>query len=315
MVGEGIVTFGVRLVSDLRYSKSATWIGEAWRTLPVTCSTGGAKSMSPLALWKCAVRPPRASTPSSCSRKSIWKYVLRYSPSVTPCRPASSCMRTTSRIARSSNARSSCFEISPFLCRSRAASSSGGLRKLPTWSARNGGLLRTLMAFLLIHGSDAGVLEVLDLVEFDVVELAVDHLALADVDVLHDVARGGIDGHRSPRTRPGHALHCLDDLLAVGRATGLLQRFVDEMHAVVASNGHEVGPHTAVGLHERVDVCLVLGRVVRRRVVLRSDHPERGRADRFEDVVVQHVAGSDQADAGILETAFGELLEHCRSLS
>ena len=50
MVGEGMVTFGVRVVAALRKLKSATWIGRTWRTLPVTCNTGGAKSTSPLAL-------------------------------------------------------------------------------------------------------------------------------------------------------------------------------------------------------------------------------------------------------------------------
>src|SRR5207248_8829077 len=97
------------------------------------------------------------------------------------------------------------------------ASSSGGRRKLPTWSARNGGWVRKLIVC-----SHSGILEVLDLVELDVVRLAVDQLALADVDVLHDVARRGVDRHRPARTRPRHAFHRLDQLLAVGRASRLL---------------------------------------------------------------------------------------------
>ena len=47
MVGDGIVTLAVPLVTDFRNSKSARWIGWAWRTLSVTCITGGAKSTLP----------------------------------------------------------------------------------------------------------------------------------------------------------------------------------------------------------------------------------------------------------------------------
>jgi hypothetical protein len=73
IVGDGIVTFGTRWVAALRNSKSASWIGFAWRTFPVTFSTGGAKSTSPAALWNLTWMPPEVSMPSSCSRKSMWK--------------------------------------------------------------------------------------------------------------------------------------------------------------------------------------------------------------------------------------------------
>src|SRR5258708_3043274 len=65
----------------------------------------------------------------------------RNSPAVIPCRPASSCMRTARKIDASSMVRNSGADISPFLNRSRASNSSGGRSRLPTWSARNGGLL------------------------------------------------------------------------------------------------------------------------------------------------------------------------------
>jgi len=42
IVGDGIVTLAVRPVTDFRNWKSRNWIGRAWRTLPVTCITGGA---------------------------------------------------------------------------------------------------------------------------------------------------------------------------------------------------------------------------------------------------------------------------------
>ncbi|MND01092.1 hypothetical protein D3C83_199350 [compost metagenome] len=49
MVGEGMVTFGVRPVQDLRKLKSPVWIGFACLSFCVTCITGGAKSTSPAA--------------------------------------------------------------------------------------------------------------------------------------------------------------------------------------------------------------------------------------------------------------------------
>ena len=60
------------------------------------------------------------------------------------CSPASSCLRTTSRIDSSSIARSSPASISPFAKSSRAWSSRAGRSRLPTWSARNGGFVRDI---------------------------------------------------------------------------------------------------------------------------------------------------------------------------
>src|SRR3982074_1651761 len=66
----------------------------------------------------------------------------------------------------------------------------------------------------------AGILDRLKGLEFDVVELAVDLLDLADVDVLHDVAGFRIDRDRPSRTFPLHPLHGLDQAIAVGLAAG-----------------------------------------------------------------------------------------------
>src|ERR1700761_8959989 len=51
----------------------------------------------------------------------------------------------------------------------------------------------------------AGILDGIELREFDVVKLAVDLLDLADVDVLHDVTRLGVDRDRPARAFPLHA--------------------------------------------------------------------------------------------------------------
>src|SRR5882672_6498866 len=85
----------------------------------------------------------------------------------------------------------------------------------------------------------AGILHRLEGGEFDVVELAVDFLDLADVDVLHDVAGFRIDRDRAARALPLHALHRLDQRIAVGLAAGLLQRLVDQAYAVIAADRHE----------------------------------------------------------------------------
>src|SRR6202790_4608768 len=87
----------------------------------------------------------------------------------------------------------------------------------------------------------AGVLDGLKSLELDVVEFAVDLLDLADVDVLHDVAGLRVDRDRPPRAFPFHALHGLDQRIAVGVAAGLFQRLIDQMNAVIAAHRHEAG--------------------------------------------------------------------------
>src|SRR5438094_782888 len=70
--------------------------------------------------------------------KSMCQEPRRNSPSVATVRPTSSCIRTASRIASSSRARSSATSIVPCAYSSRARFSSGGRSRLPTCSARAG---------------------------------------------------------------------------------------------------------------------------------------------------------------------------------
>src|SRR5918994_663774 len=72
--------------------------------------------------------------------KSMCQEARRNSPSVTVRSPTSSCIFTTSRIASSSTARSSPSSSLPSACAARASSSRCGRSRLPTWSARNGGV-------------------------------------------------------------------------------------------------------------------------------------------------------------------------------
>ena len=51
MLGDGIVSFGVRPVADLRKLKSSPKMQRSSLSLPVTRSAAGVKSMSPFSLW------------------------------------------------------------------------------------------------------------------------------------------------------------------------------------------------------------------------------------------------------------------------
>src|SRR5918992_1785323 len=77
--------------------------------------------------------------------KSMCQDARRNSPSVADWSPTSLCIRTTSLIASSSTARSRSAESCPVAKPSRASRSSGGRSRLPTWSARNGGLSRGML--------------------------------------------------------------------------------------------------------------------------------------------------------------------------
>src|SRR4051794_1235816 len=74
--------------------------------------------------------------------KSMCHDARRNSPSVADWRPTSSCIRTSSAMASSSTARNSSGPRRPAANSSRASSSFRGRRRLPTWSARNGGCTR-----------------------------------------------------------------------------------------------------------------------------------------------------------------------------
>ena len=69
----------------------------------------------------------------------------RNSPSVMLCRPTSCWNLTISAMALSSTLRSCAAVISPRAFCSRASSRNFGRRKLPTWSARNGGVVRAVI--------------------------------------------------------------------------------------------------------------------------------------------------------------------------
>src|SRR5712671_6426397 len=62
--------------------------------------------------------------------------------------------------------------------------------------------------------------------ELDIVELAVDLLDLADINILDDVPRLRIDRYRPARALPFHAFHSAHERVAVGSAIGLLEGLI-----------------------------------------------------------------------------------------
>src|SRR5689334_20548346 len=80
----------------------------------------------------------------------------RYSPSVTDCNPAASCFAITPATSRSSIALKASTSISLRARRSRAALSAGVRKRLPTWSARKGGVVRWVIRFLSSPASGGG---------------------------------------------------------------------------------------------------------------------------------------------------------------
>src|SRR5262249_58761567 len=84
-------------------------------------------------------------TPSSPLKKSKCHHERRNSPSVAHCRPTSCCFLTTFSISASSISFNTAADIVPAATFARASLRRAGRRKLPTWSARDGGLVRCLV--------------------------------------------------------------------------------------------------------------------------------------------------------------------------
>src|SRR6185436_16616185 len=83
-------------------------------------------------------------TPSSPQRKSKCHQERRNSPSVASRSPHSSCLAMILRISPSSTAFRASGVISPLSRFARACLTGAVRRKLPTWSARKGGLVRCI---------------------------------------------------------------------------------------------------------------------------------------------------------------------------
>jgi hypothetical protein len=100
--------------------------------------------------------------------------------------------------------------------------------------------------------------DVLDLIELDVIDLAVAVFRAAIVNGLNDVPGLRVDHDWTARALELQAFHCRNHFVAVGVAISFLERRIDCRHAVIAGNRHEVGAQfEAVRLAIRLHVGLV----------------------------------------------------------
>src|SRR6266446_922017 len=127
-------SFAVFVVSPCRNLKASSMMGRVLLTFLLTIIIERVSDSAPSSPWNLSAYWPWVATmPSKPVRKSTCQKARRNSPSVTACRPAASCIRTASRMQRSSMFLS-CGDLS-----ARAFFSAAGRRRLPTWSARKGG--------------------------------------------------------------------------------------------------------------------------------------------------------------------------------
>ncbi len=116
-----------------------------------------------------------------------------------------------------------------------------------------------------------------------------DLLHLADIDGLHDIAGFGIDLDRAARAFPLQALGGVDEGLGVGLAAGLLQRLVDDVHAVVAADRAEVRIALELGVVGRHELLVQLGVVSCSRSARRVMMPSAASPMPFSDALVHRL--------------------------
>src|SRR6516162_6774015 len=151
------------------------------------------------------------------------------------------------------------------------------------------------------------ILDVLDLVEGDVDELAAHLLHPPDVDRLHHVAGIGVDRHRSARAHPLQPLGRRDQGIAVGVAARFLQRLVDGVHAVIDADREEVGV-APVHFVEHLDEFDVERRVALVVVMPGGDQAEAGVAHRFQRLLRRGLAGAQNLGLVEIDAALGKSL-------
>src|SRR3712207_3019129 len=140
--------------------------------------------------------------PSTASTSWLWKDSRRISPSVTTGRPARSWSEIAQSTALSSMRLNSAAERSPDASRPRASSNSGGLRRLPTTSARK---VPVITVASLAPGRAGGLADALDFfaVRGDQVDEVGDHFVVAGA-AGDNVRLGGKAGRTRPEARHGY---------------------------------------------------------------------------------------------------------------
>src|SRR4029077_13020850 len=123
----------------------------------------------------------------------------------------------------------------------------------------------------------------------------------------YDVARFRIDLDRAAWTFPLHALGGGDQRIAIGLAAGLLQRLVNEVHAVVAADREDVRKAFVIVV-ERLRERLALRRLVVVVEVRRGDDADRNIAHAFQRAFIgEHVLAHDHSLLRI-DAALGQRL-------
>src|SRR5882757_11073431 len=117
--------------------------------------------------------------------------------------------------------------------------------------------LFSMDAARLFHPRLHRILNVLDLVDLQVAQAIGCLLDLLDVDGENDVARLRVDLDRTARALPLHAFGRRDQRVTVGFAAGLLQRLVDQVHAVVPADRKDIRIALVVDV-KRLGECLAL---------------------------------------------------------
>src|SRR6516225_5067734 len=159
----------------------------------------------------------------------------------------------------------------------------------------------------LLHALLHGILHVLEFGNFHVADLAIHLLHPADINGVDDVPRLRIDRDRAARAFPAHALYGADQAVAVHLSPGLLQRLVNDVHAVVPTDGEEVRVSPKLGFVGR-DELLVERGVVGVVVMERRDDADRGFPDCLERALLGELALPDDPDLARVHAALDQRL-------
>src|SRR5262249_32439936 len=189
----------------------------------------------------------------------------------------------------------------------RSARRGAATFSLPKGKGPTQGRAARVLGRLRLHSRLDRVLHVLDLVDLDIKKLACDFFYAPDIDRLDDVAGFGVDRNRAPRALPLHALGRGDEGLAVGVAAGLLERLVDQVHAVPAADRVDVGV-AAVRRPVRGDELRVRFRLVVVVVVQGGDHSEPGVAHHLERILIGDLALSEDLGLPRVDAQLGQRL-------
>ena len=127
-------------------------------------------------------------------------------------------------------------------------------------------------------------------------QFAADLLDPAEIDGLDDVARLRVDRDRAARAFPCQPLGGRDQRVAVGLAAGLLERLVDDVHAVIAADREDSRGCACTSALKAATKALFSFEVMVVVVVERRDHAERRIAHAVQRVLLGDLALPEDLD-------------------